>query len=380
MDTVHSHGWVIADGVRTGCYERALRATVRPGDVVLDLGTGTGIFAVVACQAGARRVFAVEFTDAIWAAREVARANGCAERIMFIQDLSTRIDLPEKAHVIVSEIHGALPMYKQGLRSLIDARTRHLCPGGAILPRRDQVWIALVEAAEFYELRTGVWRRNPAGVDLSTLRPHSVNLPFHCHVAASQLIGEPRLWATLDYRTLDTTHVAGTARWQVENAATAHGLLAWFDCELSDDIAFSSHPAQPPTIFGQLYLPWLEPVSLQPGDYVEVSVRADPGPEDYCFRWDTTVWDSKRTAKANFRQSNFLASTISPDELRKRASAYTPRLSPGGEVERFVLEMMDGRRSLADIAASLQQRHPGLFTSRQEALDRVADISRRCSE
>ena len=380
MDTVHSHGLVIADKARTGCYERALRATVRPGDVVLDLGTGTGIFAVVACRLGARRVFAVESSDAIWVARQVARANGCEDRITFIHRLSTQMDLPEKANVIVSEIHGALPMYVRSLQSLVDARRRHLLPGGTMLPRIDTVWVAVVDAAEFYERHMGVWRQDTAGVDLRSLRQYSVNRPLYCHMLATQIVGQPRQWATLEYRTLDSTRVDGTMEWDVERAANAHGLLTWFDCEVTDGVSFSNHPSQSSTIFGQLFLPWLEPVSLQPGDHVKVSISADPASADYCIRWNTVVWDANQAVKARFRQSNFLAATISPEELRKRSSSHRPRLSQTGSIEQFVLEMMDGRHNLVEIAQLLRDKCPAAFSNQQEALDRVADISNRCSE
>jgi type I protein arginine methyltransferase len=89
MYSIEDYGAMIADRVRMNSYHEALRRRVRPGDVVVDLGAGTGIFALLACRFGARRVYAIEPTDAILVAREIAAANGHAERIEFIQKLST---------------------------------------------------------------------------------------------------------------------------------------------------------------------------------------------------------------------------------------------------------------------------------------------------
>src|SRR5947207_11156361 len=108
---------MIAERVRTDAYTRALRQVLRPGSICLDLGTGSGFFAVLACRLGARKVIAVEPDDAIHVARAVAAANGCAERITFLQNLSTRVNLEEQADVIVSDLRGVLPLLGHHLPS-----------------------------------------------------------------------------------------------------------------------------------------------------------------------------------------------------------------------------------------------------------------------
>ncbi len=86
---------MIGDSVRMDAYAQALRQVVKPNSVVLDIGTGTGIFAMLACKFGARRVYAIEPNDAVQVARETAIINGFAERIEFFQALSTQVTLPE---------------------------------------------------------------------------------------------------------------------------------------------------------------------------------------------------------------------------------------------------------------------------------------------
>ena len=126
MYSVVEFGRMIADEVRMSAYEAAIRATVRPGSVVLDIGAGTGIMSLLACRAGARKLYAVEVGDASGVAGEIARANGLADRIELVQAKSTDITLPERADVIVSDLRGVLPLLQHHIPSILDARRRHL--------------------------------------------------------------------------------------------------------------------------------------------------------------------------------------------------------------------------------------------------------------
>src|SRR5262249_51191425 len=148
MYSLKGYGEMIADKVRMQAYARALRKAVRPGSVVVEIGTGPGVFAVLACQLGARRVYALESDPVIQVAREVAAANGYADRIEFIEDLSTNVTLPSRADVIVSDLRGLLPFFQSHLPSIVDARRRFLAPGGTLIPKQDAVWVGVVESPE----------------------------------------------------------------------------------------------------------------------------------------------------------------------------------------------------------------------------------------
>jgi len=89
MYSLHFYGQMLADTPRMDAYLAALRQAVKPDSVVLDLGCGPGVFALMACKFGARRVYAVEPDNIISVAREAAVANGCADRIEFFESLST---------------------------------------------------------------------------------------------------------------------------------------------------------------------------------------------------------------------------------------------------------------------------------------------------
>src|SRR5947207_10084620 len=126
MYSVSDYGAMISDHTRMAPYVEALRRYVRPDSVVVDIGTGTGIFALLACKFGARKVYAIEPNEAIQIARELAAANGYTETVEFIEDYSTRVNLPERADVVISDLRGVLPLSGRHLLDIIDARKRFL--------------------------------------------------------------------------------------------------------------------------------------------------------------------------------------------------------------------------------------------------------------
>lgn len=138
------HIELLDDGERTEAYLRAIADNVRPGDVVVDLGSGTGILALAAARAGARRVYAIEASGFAGVVEAVARRNGYADRITVLGDWSQRVVVPEPAEVLVAEIIGNDPLGEGVLRFMPDAVGRFLKPGGRVLPERLRVFATLV--------------------------------------------------------------------------------------------------------------------------------------------------------------------------------------------------------------------------------------------
>src|SRR5579871_6882517 len=146
--SLSGYGDMIADRVRIGAFVEALRATIRPGTVVMDIGTGPGMMAVLACQLGAKCVYAIEPGEVIEVAREIAAANQCADKITFFENISTKVAIPVPADVIVSDLRGVLPLFEGHIPAIVDARRRFLAPGGTLIARRDRILAAVVESSK----------------------------------------------------------------------------------------------------------------------------------------------------------------------------------------------------------------------------------------
>lgn len=374
MYDLKAYGEMMSDRVRMDAYAEALRRAVKPGCVVLDIGTGTGIFAMLACRFGARRVYAVEPNNVIEVARIVAAANGYAERIEFIQRLTTGIDLPERADVVVADLRGVLPCFYNNISTMIDARDRHLADGGVLIPQQDTLWVAVIEAPGLYREKIGAWDECGLDFDWTAARRMALNQWMRGTVLPEQLLLDAQCWATLDYRTVADHNARGNVSWTVVRAGTAHGLCVWFDAELAPGVGFSNAPETEGTIHGRAYFPLEFPVDLAPEDTVTVTLQAHRIGEDYVWIWRTLI-QSPETVKADFRQSTFYGAPQVTAKLHKRDPNHAPVLDDTGRSDRLILSLMDGINTIDEIARQAADQFPQTFKSPEHALERVRDLS-----
>jgi hypothetical protein len=186
----------------------------------------------------------------------------------------------------------------------------------------------------------------------------------------------------LDYREIQSPDIRAEIVWQASRPGTAHGVAVWFDCELVDEIGFSNRPGSPELIYGKGLFPLTQPVEIAEGDQIRLTLRADYVGDDYVWCWDTDCFAAGHSAapKASFKQSTFSGVPLSLSQVRKGAADYKPALDRRGEVRSFIMQLMNGKNSLAEIAARLSERFPRRYADSNAALDEVAAVSREFAQ
>ena len=277
------HRTMIRDRVRTEAFRRAIDAVVRPGDVVLDVGAGSGILSLFAARAGAARVYAVEQTTIAVLAQQLAAANGFQDIVQVIQGDILEIEPPERVDVVVSEWLGGFGIDEGMLVPVIAARDRWLKPGGTMIPGSVTAWAALVHDRYLADM-VDFLRANPYGLRLDDLVDTTVNEILYSgtfrHLAAGDRRSEPsRLWTTdtnlVPLEQAMAPHEAETLL-EVREHGTANALALWFSAELAPGISLSVGPGDPPTHWGMTTAPLNSPVDLTPGMVVRARVRTSP--------------------------------------------------------------------------------------------------------
>lgn len=268
------HPPMMNDSARNRAYAAALARAVRPGMLVLEIGTGAGLLALMAARAGAERVITCEMQPTIAeAARAVIAANGLTERITVLTLNSAQLrighELPRPADVLVSEILSNELLNEGVLPALEDARARLLAPGAAIIPVIGALRAVLaggdyiaanvcVEQVEGFDVSpfNQVCNRR-VGLDLRWRGYESFCTdfePFRFDFTASNPTPEGRT----------TLHLP------VTRSGRCYGVLQWIWLGLDDATHFENHPATPVLASGWQHMLYRfeTPVELRAGQTV----------------------------------------------------------------------------------------------------------------
>ena len=379
LNLLHFHRFLLTETrARLPRFRQAIARTVKPGNTVLDLGTGSGILAFLACRAGARRVYAVDVDAAVELARLLAADNGFGDRIVFVAGPSRRVELPERVDVIVSDTFDTCGLQSGGLRSFIDARERLLKPGGALVPSSVELFVAPVELPDVYKREIDCWRRRRHGVDLSAVRTLAINNRHPVHVPPRSLLAKPRSVARIDLRLVDGVMLQGTVGLTARRPGTLHGLCAWFVATLAEGVKLGNRPGASTTNYRQAFFPLARPVRVKAGQRLEASLTSH---DSIHWRWQVEVEERTRAGRATVRfdHSTFFGSLMPAQLLHGKAPDHTPRLSRQGEAERFLLGLADGATPVAELRRRLLEGYPDAFSSEGKASTFVSDVLLRCT-
>jgi precorrin-6B methylase 2 len=370
------HAFCLTDtGSRLDQFAAAIAARIRPGDTVVDLGAGSGILSFIACQAGARRVYAIEAGPSLEFARLLAVRNGFADRLEFIGKPSTQVVLPERVDAIVGDIHDTFGLQPLGLAAMVDARERFLKPGGVLIPNSIRLMAVPVDAPDRYARTVDVWRRQVHGVDLSAMTSLAAHRPTAARIERSQVLADPAPLATIDLHRVASFHAGGETQVVVTRDGTLHGLCGCFVTTLADGVLMGNVPGDSGTTnFAQAFFPLESPVPVRVGDRIAIRIETHDG---IAARWQVEVTRADRSI-ARADHSTLLAEEFSKETLRKQAADYRPTLTALGAMERDLLDRFDGTHSAAQLESWLVARSAPVLPSPREAAAFLKQTIERC--
>jgi predicted RNA methylase/GNAT superfamily N-acetyltransferase len=155
-----THRTLLSDKVRNLAFYKALEQTVTNGSNVLDIGSGTGIWAITAAKLGAKRVVAIEADEMLSVLiKKIVVEKGLSNRIEVICGTSQNVELAREFDIVVSETIGYLGYDENIVEIMADARRRFLCDGGVLIPET----ISLHARLGIFQDRETI----PSGIDVN---------------------------------------------------------------------------------------------------------------------------------------------------------------------------------------------------------------------
>ena len=276
------HFNMVNDRPRNAAFAAAIAQVVRPAHLVLEIGTGSGLLAMLAArgeagEARASRVVTCEANPLLaQTATDIVAANGLSKTIRVVAKPSTElrvgVDLEARADVLICEIFSVQVISEGVLPSLEDAKARLLTAGATIIPSAAIARAALVAGeALSRRVRTG----SVLGFDLSRLNEFAPTIQFLPSEQSVTLLSEPT-----DLFRFDLAHQERfpPEKRMLSFAASADGLcegvVQWLRLELCTGVDFENPPGSPQAEFSRhwhpVFYPFVEPVAVVAGQTVNI--------------------------------------------------------------------------------------------------------------
>ena len=375
---VEEHANYLADSVRIRAYRRALSMRVCPGDVVVDLGSGTGVLGLLACAAGASRVYCIDAGPMLDVAREHVEQSPYRERFTFFQRHSEEIDLPERADLVVADQMGAIGLWAGLLPCFADARRRFLKPGGGLLPGTLRIQFSAVEESTFPRQLEAI-ASNVGDLGLARFRHLLVNDFREVGGRDARQLTDPGTFKTLQLGVDEPDLLTGSFDLEVTSAGAANGLLGWFSAGLAAEIDLTNCPFGAESIGREgLFLPFGDRAELEPGDTLRVSLSI--ASRDAFCAWHVQRIDASGHRTTITKRTSLASRLLNRGSLGQGHAQHRPLLNPMGELKRFVLELCDANNTVESIIDAVYKRYPEHVRSPRRAEELVLTTLRNLTQ
>ncbi len=364
----------VSDVPRLARYATAISRVVRPGDIVVDLGCGTGVLGLLCLQSGAAHVHAIDDSGMLEVARESFRRAGFIDRVSLHSGYSTHVTIPARADLIVCDQVGYFGFDAGIVPALEDARRRFLKPGGRVIPETISLFLSASESAEHYGAADG-WTSASVPQPLHWIRSRAINQKRGVRLKSDDLLCTGRRVGEIDLRSDGPEFRSWNAELIVSRTGTLHGLVGWFEANLVDDVWMTNAPdAEHAINRPQAFLPIDRPVHLAKGTVLSGTVMARPADDLLAWRLEIP------SVGLSFAHSTWFGGAADDHQISSRGPGNILRRTRGGEARRIVLEYCDGQSTLVQIRHRVISEHPDLFPSERAAARFVSAVLAKDAE
>jgi type II protein arginine methyltransferase len=238
------HFEMLNDEERNSAFERALAKAITSSTTVLDIGSGSGLLAMMAARAGAKQTISCEMVAPIAElAQYTVDRNGYGNKIVILDKKSTDmwigVDMIEKADLLVTETVDCGLLGEGIIPTILHARESLLKEGARIIPKSATVYATIVESNQLRNLN---YADRAAGFDVSPINQYATVGYFPVRAAAFDyiMLAEPFEVFRFDFTQGAIAPQSKPISVPIEREGSCHAILFWFDMQLDDEISISN--------------------------------------------------------------------------------------------------------------------------------------------
>jgi protein arginine N-methyltransferase 1 len=363
---------LLTDKNRIMAFKQAIATLVNSNTKVAEIGSALGTYSFFAAMQNAQKVYAIEKDDVFYLGEEIARRNQWDKKITFYHDRSQNVQLPEKVDFIILEDYNPMFASEDIYKTITDARRRLLKKGGKFIPNRFTLKFALVEYPDFYNI-LNTWQENDYiayELNWEPIIDLIFNQPHQATASGIKLLSDEVTLTEFDLTTVNDITFNYSDKITCSTAGIIHGLIGWWDCWFTPEQFFSNTPREPENSWGQMYFPIRYPIEVSAGDSLQIDFSSSQSKISSEINYQWSMANNKTSQSYN----TFAGQIINREIINKSNPGYVPTLNKDGKIAQLILNQVNGKSSISDIAEKIHVNDPEYSTNREQLILKIGKI------
>ncbi len=275
------HTEMLSDLERNRAFHDAIREVISKDDVVLEIGTGSGILSILSAKAGAKHVYGCEqLPEMVEVSLLNVERNKLQEKITVWNKSSSTLkaeDFEQKPSVLIAEVFDAgfigehaIPSFRHAINELCGDNCK-------VIPKRAELKARLIHIPSLGTLHPA---REIEGISIAAFDRFRIPMEYesvHLHKYDYEFCSDEFDLLDIDFKNLfnpipEYASESSSINVSITSSAEIHGVAFWFNLDLTDSIHLSNHPDRKNNHWGQAVFFFDEKKSFTVGENVSLEI------------------------------------------------------------------------------------------------------------